>query len=177
MSQFSIPTREQVSESNQSIFDNLEKQVGFVPNLFAYFGKHDNALADYLALSGRKSTLNNKEKEVVSLVASQINECGYCQAAHTAIGKLNGFSEEEILSIRKGELAFDDKLEALAKLTTSLVENKGGASQNAVEDFFKVGYNEQNLIDTIFVIADKTITNFIARTIKPTIDFPEVPSL
>jgi hypothetical protein len=27
-----VPTRDQVSENNQAIFDKLEKGVGFVPN-------------------------------------------------------------------------------------------------------------------------------------------------
>jgi len=34
MSTFNIPTREEVNETNQVIFDSLEKQLGFVPNLF-----------------------------------------------------------------------------------------------------------------------------------------------
>ena len=33
MSTFNVPTREEVSEKNQGIFDNLEKALGFVPNL------------------------------------------------------------------------------------------------------------------------------------------------
>ena len=32
---FSVPTREQVSTNNQVIFDNLQKALGFVPNLYA----------------------------------------------------------------------------------------------------------------------------------------------
>jgi hypothetical protein len=30
MSNFNVPTRDEVSENNQAIFDNLEKGVGFV---------------------------------------------------------------------------------------------------------------------------------------------------
>ena len=35
MKTFNVPTRENVSENNQAIFDNLNKALGFVPNLYA----------------------------------------------------------------------------------------------------------------------------------------------
>ena len=92
--QFSVPTRSEVSEDNQAILDNLEKGLGFVPNLYAYYAKNDTALKDYLALQNRKTTLKAKEKEVVNLVVSQYNDCRYCQSAHTAIGKMNGFTDD-----------------------------------------------------------------------------------
>ena len=57
MANFEVPTKDQVTENNQAIFDNLEKTLGFVPNLYAYYAKNETALGDYLALQNRKSTL------------------------------------------------------------------------------------------------------------------------
>lgn len=102
MTKFSIPTRTEVSENNQILFDTLSKNIGFVPNLYAYFAKNDTALGDYLDLQNRKSILKAKEKEVVNLVTSQINGCLYCQSAHTIIAQMNGISQEQILEIRQG---------------------------------------------------------------------------
>ena len=92
MKAFTVPTRDEVSENNQAIFDNLQKGLGFVPNLYAYYAKNETALGDYLALQNRKSTLKAKEREVINLVTSQINGCRYCQSAHTEMGKMNGFT-------------------------------------------------------------------------------------
>lgn len=52
---FTIPTKAEVSETNQSLFDNLQKGLGFVPNLYAYFAKSETALGDYLALQTEKA--------------------------------------------------------------------------------------------------------------------------
>ena len=101
---FTVPTRDEVSTNNQGIFDNLQKGLGFVPNLYAYFAKSETALADYIALQNRKSTLRVKEREVINLVTSQINGCRYCQSAHTVLGKMNGFTDEQVLEIRKGKI-------------------------------------------------------------------------
>lgn len=177
MSKFTVPTRDEVSANNQAIFDNLKSKLGFVPNLYAYYAKSETALNDYLTLQGRKTTLNNKEKEVVNLVTSQINGCEYCQAAHTAIGKMNGFSDEQILEIRGGAAAFDDKLNALATFTADVVQNRGRASEAAKAAFFEAGYTEVNLIDTVVLIGDKIISNYVHNLTGFAIDFPAAPVL
>lgn len=170
--EFSVPTREEVSAPNQAIFDNLNKGLGFVPNLYAYYAKNETALGDYLALQNRKSTLRAKEKEIVNLVVSQFNGCRYCQSAHTALGKMNGFTEEQILEIRKGTASFNDKFNALAIFTKNAVENKGRVTEEIKANFFEAGYSEANMIDVVILIGDKMISNYIHNLTQFAIDFP-----
>lgn len=169
---FTVPTKAEVSENNQGIFDNLKKGLGFVPNLYAFFAKNDTALGDYLTLQNRKSTLKGKEREVINLVTSQINGCRYCQSAHTVIGKMNGFTDEQILEIRKGSASFDSKLNALANFTASVVENRGRATEESKEEFFAAGYTEANMIDVVIVVGDKIISNYLHNLTSFEIDFP-----
>ena len=177
MTKFTVPTRGEVSENNQAIFDNLKKGLGFVPNLYAYYAKNETALGDYLTLQNRKSTLKAKEREVINLVTSQINGCRYCQSAHTVLGKMNGFTDEQVIELRKGSASFDSKLDALAKFTAAAVENRGKASEESKDAFFAAGYTEANLIDVIIVIGDKIISNYIHNLIGFEIDFPIAPEL
>jgi uncharacterized peroxidase-related enzyme len=174
---FSVPTKAEVSEKNQATFDQLEKQIGFVPNLYAYYAKNETALNDYLVLQGRKTTLRAKEKEVVNLVTSQINGCRYCQSAHTAIGKMNGFNDEQILEIRTGNASFDSKLDALAKFTAAVVSNKAKISNDEKDAFFNAGYSEVNMIDVVLLIGDKIMSNYIHNLTGFDIDFPIAPEL
>ena len=177
MANFEVPTRDQVSEDNQQIFDKLKGNLGFVPNLYAYYAKSSTALSDYLTFQGRKTTLSTKEKEVVSLVTSQINGCKYCQSAHTVLGKMNGFTEEQIIELRKGTASFDTKLDALVKFAGAVVEKKGQVSNNIKEDFFAVGYSEENMIDVVVAIGDKIISNYIHNLADFAIDFPVAPEV
>lgn len=169
---FTVPTKSEVSENNQGIFDNLQKGLGFVPNLYAYFAKNETALGDYLALQNRKNTLIAKEREVINLVTSQINGCRYCQSAHTVLGKMNGFTDDQVVEIRKGTATFNSKLDALAKFTASVVENRGRATEESKEGFFAAGYNEANMIDVVIVIGDKIISNYLHNLTEFEIDFP-----
>lgn len=177
MKTFEVPTRDQVTETNQNIFDNLEKQIGFVPNLYATYAKNDTALGDYLALQNRKSTLSSKEREIINLVVSQINECYYCLSAHTAIAKMNGFTDDQILDIRKAEIDFDVKYDALARFVKDAVVNRSKPTRESVDRLFEAGYTESNLIDIIMVIGDKMISNFIHGTTQIPIDFPQAQPL
>lgn len=177
MKNFPIPTKEQVSTANQTIFDNLNGMVGFVPNLYAIFAHSDTALSDYLALQNRKSSIRAKEREVINLVVSQVNNCSYCLSAHTQFAKMNGFSDEQILDIRRANISFDPKLDALAKLVKSTTENRGHASAEVLENFFAAGYTEANLIDVVIIIGDKIITNYLHALTDIPVDWPLAPEL
>jgi uncharacterized peroxidase-related enzyme len=177
MKTISVPTRDQVSAENQALFDNLKASLGFVPNLYATIAHSKTALATYLALQSAKSSLNAKEREVINLVVSQVNECRYCLAAHTAIGKMVGFTDAQIIEIRKGRASFDTKLNALATLVRSIAVNRGKADAQSLEQFFSAGYNEGNLVDAIVVIGDKTVTNYLHGATQVPVDFPEAPAI
>ena len=172
MTHFTVPARSEVSESNQVLFDNLQKGLGFVPNLYATFALNDTALGDYLTFQNRKSTLRAKEREVINLVVSQVNECLYCLSAHTALGKMNGFTDEQILEIRNAEVSFDAKLDALAKFVKEATIKRGKPTAEVVENLFVAGYNKANLVDILIVIGDKIISNFRHGVTQIPIDFP-----
>lgn len=173
---FSVPTREQVSENNQVIFDNLQKALGFVPNLYATIAYSKNGLEKYLAYQNAKTSLSNKEKEAVNLIVSQVNNCIYCQSAHTVIGKMNGFSDEQLLDIRKGSCV-DPKLDSLVKLAAEITQTRGNANSDIVDAFFAQGYTNENLVDLILQVSDKTAMNYLHNLTQIEVDFPLAPSL
>ena len=177
MNTFTIPTAATASPANQAIFDNLRKGLGMVPNLYATFAHSEHALGNYLTLQNGKSSLTAKEREVINLVVSQVNECAYCLAAHTVLGGMVGFTPEQIIAIRKGGAAFDGRLDALAQLVKSAAENRGRAEPALVEAFFAAGYSEGNLVDVVMVIGDKIITNYLHALTQVPVDFPAAPAL
>lgn len=177
MSIINVPTREEVSASNQAIFDNLKKGFGRVPNLFATLAHSETALAAYMAFQGGKSSVSGKAREVVNLVVSQVNECEYCLAAHTVVGKMSGFTDEQILELRRGHASFDARFDALARLTKGITQSRGHVDQRLVEAFFAAGWTKENLVDAIVIIGDKTVTNYLHSTTKVPVDFPAAPTL
>jgi uncharacterized peroxidase-related enzyme len=176
MKDFKVPTRDDVTPENQAIFDTLQKALGFVPNLYATIGYSENGLAKYLAYQGAKTSLSNKEKEAVNLIVSQVNGCIYCQSAHTLIGKMNGFTEDELLDIRRGK-ASNARLDALVKLAESITASRGNAKTSIVEEFFAQGFTDENMVDLILQISDKIAMNYLHNLTKIPVDFPLAPAI
>lgn len=172
-----VPAYEQVSAANQALFDSLKKGLGMVPNLYATFAHSEHALGNYLALQSGKSSLSAKARELINLVVSQVNTCEYCLAAHTAIGKMTGYTDAQMLEIRRGRASFDARLDALARLVRNIASERGHADPALVQAFFDAGWTEGNLVDAIVVIGDKTVTNYLHGTTKVPVDFPPAPPL
>ena len=178
MTNFKVPTRDQVTPEAQGIFDQLKSQIGMVPNIYAYLGNSANGLSSYLSFDGAigKGSFTNKEKEAIKLAASEVNGCIYCLSAHTAIAKMNGFSEDETIALRSGTIS-DTRLNALVNLTKEITQNRGKASSEAIERFFNAGYNEQAIADLILIIGSISVTNYLHNLTEIPVDFPQAPAL
>jgi uncharacterized peroxidase-related enzyme len=171
MTALNVPKKEEVSEVNQGIFDNLNNALGFVPNLYAAMAHSENGLKKYLEFQNAKSSFSNKEKEVINLVVSQINECKYCQSAHTVLGKMNGFNDDEIIEFRKAKSS-NEKLNSLTELASAITKQKGKVDNQLVESFYAKGYTKENLVDLILQISDKIAMNYLHNLTQVEIDFP-----
>lgn len=176
MRRFEIPSKADVAPLNQEIFDQLEKGLGFVPNLYATIAHSDHGLKRFLNYQNAKSAFNNKEKEAINLVVSQVNECQYCLSAHTVLGKMNGFSDEDLIDIRKRG-SKHEKLNALVALAANITEKRGVADEALVEAFFDHGYTNEHLVDLVLQVSDKTAMNYLHNLTNIDIDFPLAPSL
>lgn len=179
MKTIQVPAVEALSTLSQSILEQVQKKMGKVPNLYATIGYSDQALKgmlDFEATLSQDSSFTGKEKEAINLIVSQVNNCDYCLAAHTVLAQLKGFSKEDTLAIRKGTVS-DSKLSAIISLAASIANNKGNASEEALDKFFEVGYDEKALIELIGLITLRTFTNYVYANTKIPVDFPAIESI
>lgn len=72
--------REKASAAVESIYDDLTKAFGGVPNIFGVMAQRPNALKHFLALYSaivREGTVEPKLKELAYLKTSMVNGCEY----------------------------------------------------------------------------------------------------
>lgn len=93
------------------------------------------------------------------------------------VAKMNGFTEEQTLEIRGGSATFDKKLDALVKLAKQLSENRNAGDGTLVAAFFEAGYNQENLVDMIVHIGDRTISNILHAVTQVPNEFPLAKSI
>lgn len=172
VTKISVPSKKDVNEKSQQLFDQLETQLGMLPNLYATIGYSSNALENFLTFSGNagKGSFSNKEIEAIKLAVSQANNCVYCKSAHTAIAKMNGFSEAETVELRKATIN-DPKLKVLSTMAKQVAEKAGHIDADLRESFFKLGYDAKALMDFIAVVIAITFTNYAHALTKVDVDF------
>ncbi|MDH3711344.1 MAG: carboxymuconolactone decarboxylase family protein [Cyclobacteriaceae bacterium] len=176
MKNLEVLNRDQVGSETQAIFDGLKQKVGMVPNLYAATANSHFALTALLDLGEtlKKGNLNAKEVEAVALAVGETNQCQYCLSAHTTVGKMLGFTEDQTLHIRNGQVS-DDKIRALTDLAKEITERRGHPQESTIEAFFQVGYNKGALVDVIGLVALNTFTNYLNHIADTPIDFPLAP--
>lgn len=147
-------------------------------NIFKTMAHSPAALDAYLGLSGAlgKGVLNGKEREVIQLAIGQANNCDYCAAAHTAIGKGMGLTEAQTIEARRGTLA-DAKLDALAKFALKIQEKRGFVSDADVASFKGAGYNEAAVAEVVANYALAVYTNYFNHVNQTVVDFPAAPKI
>lgn len=178
MKTFKPLTLEEANQNSQAIFGAVKSKIGMLPNLYATMGISDKLLGGFLTFTEtlKNGEFTSKEYETIALATSQVNSCAYCISAHTAIGKMNGFTEEETLDIRDHSIA-DSKLNALVTLASELVSLKGHPTATTLDDFFEEGYNKSAFAELIAIVALTTITNNIYHNGGFEIDFPRAQNM
>ncbi|SHE99905.1 uncharacterized peroxidase-related enzyme [Mariniphaga anaerophila] len=178
MTKINVPTKEQVDEKAKAVFNDLENSLGMVPNLYATMGYSSDVLAGYLNYSGvvGNSSFNKREIEAIKLAVSEVNNCQYCKAAHTVIAKMNGFTEEETIAIRKANLT-DKRINLLVETAQQIATNKGKLNEHLNERFFNEGFDNKALIDLVAIVNVTSFTNYLHNATQVPVDFPPAPEL
>ncbi len=174
----STVTPEKASKEVKELYDALQKKMGRLPNMVLHLGHSSEALKAFINMSGAAShtSLNPKLREEIALSISQIDNCTYCLAAHSALARSHGVPDQEILMARKGE-AKDPKTQAILKFAKSVIEKRGHVSDEEVKMLRAAGVSEKELVEIILVISESVYTNYLNIILNTAIDYPEVPEL
>jgi len=174
-----VPGLQEVSSTSREMLENVQQKLGMVPNLYATIGYSSSALKAMLETETtltKDASFSAKEREAINLIVSQVNNCDYCLAAHTALAKMRGFSEADTLSIRAANYN-DAKLKLVLQLAASIAENKGNGDTDLKQAFFDAGYDEKALVELIALIALRSFTNYVFSNTKVPVDFPAAAPL
>lgn len=174
MSTLKVVTREQAAPQIQGIFDALKTKVGMVPNLYAVIANSPITLPAYLAFDEAlgKGVFSAKERQAIFLAVSQVNECHYCLAAHTAIAKMNGFSEDDTIKLRTATIE-DKRLNAITTLAAEITRTHGNPTEKALTAFSAQGFGADALVELVAHVGYKTVANYLHNMAHFAIDFPE----
>lgn len=172
MTTFPLHSTETAPEASKELLNGVQKSLGFVPNLMRVMAESPVALETYLTLMAQleKTSFSPTEIEVITLSVSNINKCHYCLAAHTTVATMKKVPADIIEAAAKGGDITDAKLDALAKLTRSIVETRGWPEAALLDAFYAGGYTTANYLELLVGVTMKTLSNYVNHQANTPID-------
>jgi uncharacterized peroxidase-related enzyme len=169
---------DQATGKAKVLLDAVNERFGMVPNLARSLANSPAALQGYLAFGEALDggVLPAKLREQIALTVSEANGCGYCVAAHCAIGKSVGLSDSELTDARRSSSP-DSKVDAALHFARQLVENRGRVSDDDVDRVRRAGYGDGEITEIVAVVAWKTSANYFNHVAGTKVDFPAVPAI
>ncbi len=159
----------------KELLDAVKGKLGLVPNITRAMANSPAVLEGYLGLNGAlgKGGLSAKNREQIALAVGQANQCDYCLAAHSAIGKMVGLTPDQILDSRRGT-AIDPKSDAVIRFARKLVDERGRVSDADVAEVRAAGLDDGAIAEVVANVALNIFTNYFNHVAETDIDFPKV---
>lgn len=174
MTTLKIHTIESAPEGSKAQLEASVKSNGILPGLHGVLASSPQTFEAYGKLHElfTKSSFNAEELTVVWQTINVENECHYCVPAHTGIANMMKVDSSLSEALRNGTAMPTEKLQALHDMTLKIVRNRGQVLQEDLNTFYAVGYGEQQILEIILGLAQKTISNYTNHIANTPVDAP-----
>ena len=173
MPNISPRNRNDVDPATATILNQVQAKLGSVPNMFLTLAHSPVALNAYVKLAdvAGAGTLSAKQREQIALTVGEANQCGYCVAAHSVIGKMVGLNPQEVTQAR-GASSVDAKTQAALTLAAQIVERRGHLSATDLAGFKAAGFTDGDVLEVLVNVVLNLLTNYTNHIAGTDIDFP-----
>ena len=179
MPRFPVHSTDSAPEASRDALKALEAKVGKVLNSYGGMAHSPAVLHASIALNGainEHSSLDPATREAIALAVGAVNDCGYCQAAHTMVGKGAGLGDDQMLQIRRGQVEADGRLAAIVTLAREAATNVGAVSDSTWQAALDAGWSDTELADAFASIAANLFTNYFNHFAETKLDLPPAPA-
>lgn len=152
---------EQATGKAKELLDGVQATFGLTPNLMRIMAQSPAVLEAYLNFSGALSggTLSPGLREQIAIAVAEVNKCQYCLSAHTAVGRLVGLDDSELVAARQSASS-DPKAEAALRFAQAIVLTRADVSDNDVKRVREAGYTDEEIAEMVANVAANIFTNY-----------------
>lgn len=173
MGRIPLVTNETASSEQKALLDGVQKSMGMTPNIMRALANSPAALKAYLGLLSTLdgASIDPKTRESIALTTSGINGCEYCAAAHTALGKMRGLTDEEVQENLNG-LSSDPVRAATLQFARVIVEKRGWVDDLDLQDARQAGLGDTQITEIVATVATTMFSNYFNHIAQTEVDFP-----
>ena len=164
-------------ENSNPTLRAIKDSFGFVPNYYrAQTMRPDLVDAEALlvdAILVKQTALTRQQKEYIFLVCSAANLNTYCLTAHCEIVRMLGIEgpEPEQIALDHTAAKIPVSLKALLNFAAKLNGQPTKITKRDIDVLRTYGYNDQQILDAVLMVALAKFTNFVAFGLGTSPDF------
>lgn len=180
MPRIPVHTVSTAPEQAQSALAGLEKRFGRVLNIHGEMAHAPVVLAAYTAMQGairEHGSFDAATREAIALAVGAVDDCAYCQSAHTASAQAAGLDLVQTVAIRDGRVDFDSKLAALLAVARQIAGNVGAVDEATWRRAVDAGWSDTELAELFAHVAVNLYTNYFNHYANTELDIPAAPGL
>ena len=158
----------------------LAKRFGTVLNIHGGMAHSPVVLAAYTGMQAALAeygSFDARTREAIALAVGAVDDCGYCQSAHTVSARRAGFDLDQTVAIRQDRVEFDPKLAALLAVARQIAGNLGEVEDVAWKRTLDAGWSDTELAELFAHVAVNLYTNYFNHYAGTELDVPAAPGL
>ena len=175
MSRINLVDPASATGPSAELLGGIRSAFGVTPNMFRAVANSPAALASMWGSFGAlgNGRLGAKLGEQIAVAVADRNDCHYCLAAHTALGRKAGATAEEMTNAQRGKSS-DPRTAAALAFAQKLVEARGQVSDADLRALRDADFDDQDVVEIIAHVALNLFTNYVNVALAVPVDFPGV---
>ena len=172
MQGFVIHTIESAPPEAKDTLRQVQRTLGFVPNLAAGMAEAPSLLHGFFAVREiySQGTLSAAEIQALSLVNARENDCDWCMAFHSLAAEKAGLPQKTIAALRDGVAPTDPRLRSLCALSRELVAKRGKVDPATLSAFYAAGLGPAQALEVVLGVGFSVVANYAHHLIGAPLD-------
>ncbi|QRQ88947.1 carboxymuconolactone decarboxylase family protein [Cupriavidus oxalaticus] len=175
MSRVPLVTAATASGDAKALLNEIHGAFGATPNMFRAVANSPAALRSMWGAFGAlgSGALGAALGEKIAVAVADRNQCEYCLAAHTALGRKAGATAQEMSEAQAGR-AQDPQTAAALSFALKLVNDRGQVTDADIAQLREAGFNDEQIVEILAHVALNLFTNYVNVAFAVPVDFPKI---
>jgi len=172
MLKFEMYTIESAPQKSKAVLQTLQQAFGFIPNIAGAMAGSPMLINSFISVfqNAHSGGFTEDQLQTLLLTNAVTNASSWPVAFHTFLALKEGLDPADVEAIRAGRPPRNTQHAALSNLAKSLIEKRGHASEQTLHAFLDAGFNNEQVLDVINVVAASAITNYVANVTHPPLE-------
>jgi len=175
-----VHTLDDAPDAAQPSLRTLARTMGKLLNIHAEMAHSPVVLAAYTGIQdaiAEHGSFDAATREAIALAVGAVDDCGYCQSAHTLGGRAAGLDPDTMIAVRAGRPTGNTKLDTLLAVVRAAATHVGSVEDTTWSQARETGWSDAELSEAFAHLSVNLFTNYFNHYVGTELDVPAAPAI